>query len=75
MKRLAATLVVLGLACGGCGVDSQSPGELSSAGSSNEELCWFWCSSYTETRYPIVLAHGFLGFDELTHFTVLDWFP
>lgn len=26
--------------------------------------CW-WSCSYTETRYPIVLAHGAAGFDEL----------
>ena len=35
-------------------------------------LCFFNCS-YTKTKYPIVLAHGMLGFDEL--FGVVDyWF-
>jgi triacylglycerol lipase len=33
--------------------------------------CW-WCpSDYTRTKYPIVLAHGAAGFDEL--FGVLDY--
>ncbi len=73
MKWIAATMLVLALVCGGCGVDSQSPGELSSVGSSSEELCWFWCSSYAETKYPIVLAHGFLGFDELLGGVVQYW--
>lgn len=26
---------------------------------------WFWEDTYTETRYPIVLAHGMFGFDSL----------
>lgn len=39
---------------------------------SSEALCFFNCS-YTKTKYPIVLAHGASGFDEL--FGVLDyWF-
>ena len=29
-----------------------------------EAICWFNCD-YAETRYPIVLAHGASGFDEL----------
>ena len=33
-------------------------------------FCWFSCN-YTKTKYPIVLAHGALGFDEL--FGVLDY--
>ncbi|MBI4517791.1 MAG: triacylglycerol lipase [Deltaproteobacteria bacterium] len=30
-------------------------------------LCWYWWDgcSYTKTNYPIVLAHGMAGFDEL----------
>lgn len=39
---------------------------------SSEAFCFFNCS-YTKTKYPIVLAHGASGFDEL--FGVLDyWF-
>ena len=26
---------------------------------------WFQPSTYTKTKYPIVLAHGLLGFDQL----------
>jgi len=33
--------------------------------------CWWWTCSYTKTKYPIVLAHGAAGFDEL--FGVLDY--
>lgn len=29
-----------------------------------EAFCW-WNCSYTKTKYPIVLAHGMAGFDEL----------
>ena len=32
--------------------------------------CWWWCD-YTKTRYPIVLSHGFLGFDSA--FGILDY--
>lgn len=38
---------------------------------SAEAWCWWWTCSYTETEYPIVLAHGAAGFDEL--FGVLDY--
>jgi triacylglycerol lipase len=39
---------------------------------SADAFCWFNCS-YTKTKYPIVLAHGLGGFDQL--FGVLDyWF-
>lgn len=34
-------------------------------------FCWWWTCSYTKTQYPIVLAHGAAGFDEL--FGVLDY--
>ena len=35
--------------------------------------CWYWWNgcSYTKTQYPIVLAHGMAGFDEL--FGVLEY--
>ncbi|MDJ0868902.1 MAG: triacylglycerol lipase [Myxococcota bacterium] len=33
---------------------------------------WNWWRCYTETRYPIVLSHGLLGFDELGSF--LEYF-
>ncbi|MEN0067747.1 MAG: triacylglycerol lipase [Myxococcota bacterium] len=33
---------------------------------------WWWNSTYTETEYPIVLAHGAAGFDEL--FGVYEYF-
>ena len=33
---------------------------------------WWYSSTYTETEYPIVLAHGAAGFDEL--FGVYDYF-
>jgi len=32
-----------------------------------------WASGYTETQYPIVLAHGMSGFDSL--FGVIDYWP
>ena len=37
-------------------------------------LCWYWWNgcSYTKTKYPIVLAHGMAGFDEL--FGVYEYF-
>jgi triacylglycerol lipase len=38
---------------------------------SADAWCWWWTCSYTKTRYPIVLAHGAAGFDEL--FGVLDY--
>lgn len=36
--------------------------------------CWYWWNgcSYTKTQYPIVLAHGMAGFDEL--FGVYEYF-
>ncbi|MEM9255554.1 MAG: triacylglycerol lipase [Pseudomonadota bacterium] len=34
---------------------------------------WNWWKCYTETRYPIVLSHGFLGFDSLLG--VVDYWP
>jgi len=37
---------------------------------SAEAWCWFNCN-YTKTKYPIVLAHGAAGFDEL--FGVLEY--
>ncbi len=38
-----------------------------------DAFCWWWTCSYTKTKYPIVLAHGAAGFDQL--FGVLDyWF-
>ncbi|MEO0604658.1 MAG: alpha/beta fold hydrolase, partial [Myxococcota bacterium] len=33
---------------------------------------WWWSSTYTATDYPIVLAHGAAGFDDL--FGVYDYF-
>ena len=30
-----------------------------------DAFCWWWTCSYTKTKYPIVLAHGAAGFDEL----------
>lgn len=73
MTRMAAAVMVLALASAGCGTDSTETNELGSVGSSSDELCWFWCSSYTKTKYPIVLAHGFLGFDELLGGVVSYW--
>lgn len=42
--------------------------------SSNTQAGWFnwWKSNYTETKYPIVLAHGFLGFDSIL---IVDYWP
>ncbi|HKA30564.1 MAG TPA: hypothetical protein VKH82_14375, partial [Candidatus Binatia bacterium] len=34
-------------------------------------FCLFNCT-YTKTKYPIVLAHGLFGFDQL--FGVIDYF-
>lgn len=34
------------------------------ASSTASAFCWFNCS-YTKTKYPIVLAHGLLGYKEL----------
>jgi triacylglycerol lipase len=34
-------------------------------------FCFWWTCSYTKTKYPIVLAHGAAGFDEL--FGVLEY--
>lgn len=34
---------------------------------------WNWWQCYTETRYPIVLAHGFMGFDSILG--VIDYWP
>ncbi len=34
---------------------------------------WWWNSDYTETRYPIVLAHGFLGFESVMW--IMDYWP
>ena len=36
-----------------------------------DAFCWWWTCSYTKTKYPIVLAHGAAGFDDL--FGVLDY--
>ncbi len=36
-----------------------------------DAFCWWWTCTYTKTKYPIVLAHGAAGFDEL--FGVLDY--
>lgn len=33
--------------------------------SSNTQAFWFGSSGYTQTKYPVVLAHGMLGFDSL----------
>lgn len=33
--------------------------------SGNTQAFWFGSSGYTQTKYPIVLAHGMLGFDSL----------
>ena len=33
--------------------------------SAHANAFWFGSSGYTETRYPIVLGHGMLGFDQL----------
>lgn len=38
--------------------------------SANAGWCWWWCD-YTKTQYPIVLSHGFLGFDSA--FGILDY--
>ena len=34
---------------------------------------WWWNSGYTETKYPIVLIHGFMGFDSI--FGIIDYWP
>lgn len=36
-----------------------------------DAFCFWWTCSYTKTKYPIVLAHGAAGFDQL--FGVLDY--
>lgn len=33
--------------------------------SGNTQAFWFGSSGYTQTKYPVVLAHGMLGFDSL----------
>ncbi|TIH08292.1 triacylglycerol lipase [Pseudomonas leptonychotis] len=33
--------------------------------SSNTHAFWFGSSGYTQTKYPVVLAHGMLGFDSI----------
>ncbi|MDX1299176.1 MAG: triacylglycerol lipase [Pseudomonas sp.] len=33
--------------------------------SGNTHASWFGSSGYTQTKYPVVLAHGMLGFDSL----------
>lgn len=74
MKRVfAVALVVATLLVAGCAPSSQGGLEAGEVSSTEESLCWFWCSSYTETRYPIVLAHGFLGFDELLGGVIEYW--
>lgn len=43
------------------------------AAESQSEGFWWWNRNYTKTKYPIVLAHGFLGFDELLGGIVQYW--
>ena len=33
--------------------------------SGNTHAFWFGSSGYTQTKYPVVLAHGMLGFDSI----------
>jgi triacylglycerol lipase len=33
--------------------------------STQTQAGWFGSSSYTQTKYPIVLSHGMLGFDSI----------
>ncbi|MEM7138030.1 MAG: triacylglycerol lipase [Myxococcota bacterium] len=73
-KRSAVAFVVATLvAASGCAPTSSEGLEAGEVGSTEAPLCWFWCSSYTETKYPIVLAHGFLGFDELLGGVIEYW--
>jgi len=54
-RRLTTRALVLGaaLALAGAAVSRTA-----------DAFCW-WSCSYTQTKYPIVLAHGAAGFDEL----------
>ena len=61
MTRLVRSLVVLTLVAAISGVAPRPAGA----------FCLFNCS-YTKTKYPIVLAHGLFGFDQL--FGVIDYF-
>ena len=61
MTRLVRSLVVVTLVAGISGIAPRPAGA----------FCLFNCS-YTKTRYPIVLAHGLFGFDQL--FGVIDYF-
>jgi len=40
---------------------------LSGISTPSSASCWFWCpnSTYTQTKYPIVLVHGMFGFDNI----------
>ena len=59
----------LGLGLGGCAADtSDAPNDVDS-----RQDAWWWNSDYTETRYPIVLMHGFMGFDSIAG--VIDYWP
>jgi triacylglycerol lipase len=61
MTRLVRSLVVFTLVAALGGVAPRPAGA----------FCLFNCS-YTKTKYPIVLAHGLFGFDQL--FGVIDYF-
>lgn len=65
MRIVWIGMVVLAFMSSGCALEEEGSNNDTLIGQTTEELCWFWCSSYTATKYPIVLAHGFLGFDEL----------
>ena len=73
MRRSAVVVTLLTVLVAGCAAGSDEGFESGEVSSTEASLCWFWCSSYTETRYPIVLAHGFLGFDELLGGVIEYW--
>jgi triacylglycerol lipase len=60
MRRILMGLLALSLGAGI--VASARPADA---------FCFWWTCSYTKTKYPIVLAHGAAGFDQL--FGVLDY--
>jgi len=60
MRRFGTTLLALSILLG-----------VSAWSKPADAFCFLWTCSYTKTKYPIVLAHGAAGFDEL--FGVLDY--
>lgn len=73
MRASTVGTVFLALALASCAPSTEDGLDTQGVGSSTDSLCWFWCSSYTGTKYPIVLAHGFLGFDELLGGVIEYW--